>query len=458
MKRFSLFILILFLLNSFVFSQGYGKGALLDENKFKTSPKAPTLTRGDFVSLPSSFSFKNHAPIPGNQGTTSTCSGWAISYAARTILESISNNWDASKIGNAFSPSYVYNQIRNGDGCNNATSLIDGLNLIKNEGVLPYKDFGYNCDRKVEIKDKMKASKYRIKEYREILNFRSKNKVLSIKKSISQSKPVVIGIKCPISFYSVNKVWNPLKDEYHKDAIGHALTIIGYDDNKYGGAFEIINSWGVNWGDSGFAWIRYDDMNHFCVWAAELIGFENKNKNSINVDIQLQKINGKKIKLRQNNNSYLTVDTFRTGDMFQLFVKNKQPTYLYIFSFDTLKGVEFIFPNDSLTSEYLAYNENNIVLPSEEYAFELDEDAGVSSFIIILSTIKIKKAIVNLFKNVTDKVMLKKYNDELTSSEMGIVFYNSKLNKQETISINKSSVKNFLTLTQIDILHLPREK
>jgi hypothetical protein len=41
---------------------------------------------------------------------------------------------------------------------------------------------------------------------------------------------------------------------------GHGVCIIGYDDNKFGGAFEIVNSWGDDWADKGFIWIRYKDF------------------------------------------------------------------------------------------------------------------------------------------------------------------------------------------------------
>jgi hypothetical protein len=40
---------------------------------------------------------------------------------------------------------------------------------------------------------------------------------------------------------------------------GHAMTIIGYDDNKGpNGAFQVVNSWGEVWGDNGYVWIDYD--------------------------------------------------------------------------------------------------------------------------------------------------------------------------------------------------------
>jgi hypothetical protein len=42
---------------------------------------------------------------------------------------------------------------------------------------------------------------------------------------------------------------------------GHALCVVGYDDNVGGGAFKIANSWGKNWGKSGFFWLRYKDLD-----------------------------------------------------------------------------------------------------------------------------------------------------------------------------------------------------
>jgi C1A family cysteine protease len=38
------------------------------------------------------------------------------------------------------------------------------------------------------------------------------------------------------------------------------MCIVGFDDTKFGGAFEIANSWGDDWANGGFIWIRYDDL------------------------------------------------------------------------------------------------------------------------------------------------------------------------------------------------------
>jgi hypothetical protein len=50
---------------------------------------------------------------------------------------------------------------------------------------------------------------------------------------------------------------------YHKPVEGeeplgyHGVALIGYDNNKDGGAFELRNSWGASFGESGYAWMSY---------------------------------------------------------------------------------------------------------------------------------------------------------------------------------------------------------
>lgn len=74
---------------------------------------------------------------------------------------------------------------------------------------------------------------------------------------------------------------------------GHAVTIIGYDDNRsikntiddntQTGAFKIQNSWGESWGEKGFGWIPYayfrtagnGDMYADDVWALTKIDWLN---------------------------------------------------------------------------------------------------------------------------------------------------------------------------------------
>ena len=39
------------------------------------------------------------------------------------------------------------------------------------------------------------------------------------------------------------------------------MCVIGYDDTKFGGSFEVMNSYGSSFGDEGFVWISYKDFS-----------------------------------------------------------------------------------------------------------------------------------------------------------------------------------------------------
>ena len=62
------------------------------------------------------------------------------------------------------------------------------------------------------------------------------------------------------------------------------MLLIGYDDNKYGGSFLILNSWGSKFGDNGKIWVNYDDFFEYFNLAVSIskkreIGvFASKNK------------------------------------------------------------------------------------------------------------------------------------------------------------------------------------
>lgn len=52
-------------------------------------------------------------------------------------------------------------------------------------------------------------------------------------------------------------VWTPSTSEQVLG--GHEVCCIGFDDRVNGGSFEVRNSWGESWGQSGNFWMRYQD-------------------------------------------------------------------------------------------------------------------------------------------------------------------------------------------------------
>ena len=106
----------------------------------------------------------------------------------------------------------------------------------------------------------------------------SPNDLTSLKTSISSKRPVVISIPCYENCWSNAVLQNGVWSGYYSGEMkgGHAMCVIGYDDNKGGGAFEVMNSWGEDWGDNGFFWITYDDFTKHVNDCYALIGKKNK--------------------------------------------------------------------------------------------------------------------------------------------------------------------------------------
>ena len=67
----------------------------------------------------------------------------------------------------------------------------------------------------------------------------------AIKENLSQGAPVVIGMMVGGSYMQPmmgQDVWTPTDDDRTMQGFGgHAQCVVGYDDNKYGGSFLIMN-------------------------------------------------------------------------------------------------------------------------------------------------------------------------------------------------------------------------
>ncbi len=394
MKYFLQYLIYSFILLAQInFAQQFGKGLLLDDSLYVNSPIAAPLMRGDYSNLPEKYSLKEFAPTPGNQGSYSTCVGWASAYAARTILEAIRYKWNKREINeNVFSPSFIYNQIRFEKNCSSGTSLLAGLEILKKEGCEKLSEFTYDCNRNVNSKDSILASKYRIIEYREIINRTTLDKTVFVKKSISNNRPVVIAMLCPPSFDRAGDLWQPDKEEYKSNLFpGHALTIIGYDDNKYNGAFEIINSWGVNWGNKGFTWIKYSDFEVFCKLGFEVLDKDNipANVPDLSGELNFRLSNEQPMKSHFNGRYFEMDKYYPAGTLFELRINNEEPAYVYAFSANNNFKTYKIFPFNEKMVAYLPYRQNNIAIPDEDHYNMIDTAEGKSYYVFLYSKVSL---------------------------------------------------------------------
>jgi C1A family cysteine protease len=208
------------------------------------------------VNISSSYSLIKYAPSVGNQGQLGSCVSWATAYAGFTIVRRIEESNPSME---PYSPLNLYVRYKKHfkeDPCSYGACVPFALNILKRKGCSLFKNFRNSCNTDVaqdkDYKDKLYS-------YDGI----NPSDLTSIKSAISSNMPVVIAIKCYDGDSWQNAVFNNgVWSGYYSGDVsgGHAMCLIGYDDKKGGGSFQIMNSWGEDWGDDGFFWIKYKDF------------------------------------------------------------------------------------------------------------------------------------------------------------------------------------------------------
>ena len=309
--------------------------------------------------LPEQVSLIEYCPKRGNQGQQGSCVAWSSAYAARTILHARATGQDPNSV--KFSPAYLYNQIKL-EGCQGAY-LQNAMETMKKNGGLPYSEFPYtddNCNKKPSSYELKKAQEFNIRGAQRLSLDGENYKVnmLAIKQQLAQGGPVVIGMKVGGSFMQDmvgQEMWVPTERDYDMNGFGgHAMCVIGYDDNKSGGAFQIMNSWGMEWGKDGIAWVRYEDFDYFVVEAFGLYPMGNANQHTdtrFNVKFGIAEMDEKNqiknyipISLVQDNIFKTESPLKKKKTRFKLEVTNTIECYTYVFGEETDGSSYVLFP------------------------------------------------------------------------------------------------------------------
>ncbi|HRI28430.1 MAG TPA: C1 family peptidase [Chitinophagales bacterium] len=267
----------------------HGTGLIFDDEAYRKVPMKAPLTRGEYGAIPAAASLKKYCPTPGNQGNTSTCTAWAAAYAAQTILWARANgiNDPAAISAKAYSNGYLYRSISDDPSCLSGTNPMDALDVLKDDGNVFKNEVGDLCPSYLSSALKIKAASNTIQDYTTLFypDDDAAVKITTVKKALAENNPIMIAMLVPQSFHALQSdLWTPTVAESlgqfgcpcgngttNITCCGHAMCVVGYDDNKYGGAFEIMNSWGTTWANKGFVWIKYTDFATFNFYAFELI-------------------------------------------------------------------------------------------------------------------------------------------------------------------------------------------
>jgi hypothetical protein len=266
------YLLLISLLVTSLFT--LGQGLQLDSVKYKNvnTWQQPKILGYSTKTLPKSYSLKKYCPIVREQGNVASCVGWASAYAGLTIAQNAKmgvTDYHEKQL-RAFDANFLYGLIKSesDNWCQEGTTLPAALTVLTYFGCKPeIWEPWFNCHENGKYNDFTMA----IASFNKINDFYTiaiEKDLDAIKMAIFYELPVIIGVDLTESFEAGGTVnsglWSPKVGEVKTG--GHAICVTGYDDQKYGGAFEVMNSWGEEFGEGGFIWIKYSD---FYTWVKE---------------------------------------------------------------------------------------------------------------------------------------------------------------------------------------------
>ncbi|MFN8253300.1 MAG: C1 family peptidase [Ferruginibacter sp.] len=312
--------------------------------------------------LPEAVSLAAFAPQRLNQGEQGSCVAWSSAYAARTVLEAASTRQDPNAL--KFSPAFLYNYIGL-DGCQ-GSYIQRAMEFMSKNGALPFNDFPYDptdCSRQANSSLIQKAQNYKIHGFTRLTegDELSAFNIRAIKEHLAKDAPVVIGMMVGGSFMQEmmgQKIWHPTSmDRQQMGFGGHAMCVIGYDDRLEGGAFQIMNSWGSDWGQNGIAWVRYGDFKEF---VREAYGVDPLPKRGAALNIPLEYniglVNNETKQYipisNAGGNLFKTTTPIKKGTRFKMEIKNSTECYIYLFASQTDNSSQVLFPYKPIHSPY----------------------------------------------------------------------------------------------------------
>lgn len=218
-----------------------------DERDYKVAMLAPTLN-----TFPESFRIPYNGKIK-NQGDVGSCVAYSLSYIREIQEEKQTGEFKEFSVG------FVYANRQPEDHQEPGMIPRQALNSLRKTGNVYHELFPFN-EEYPNILKRFKpvaeglsttAEPYRVTTYAKI------DTLDQLKSALMQLGPVTACFPIHESFYKLNeknaKAKIPNKKKKADKFLGyHEMTIVGWTEDD---SLIVLNSWGDNWGDGGYAYI-----------------------------------------------------------------------------------------------------------------------------------------------------------------------------------------------------------
>lgn len=185
---------------------------------------------------------------------------------------------------------------------------------------------------------------------------------------------------------------------------GHAVCVVGYDDDKFGGAFKIVNSYGKSRGEEGYFWLKYADYANYTkygyqaylpiaqdsagVTLAGSVSIQWANFVTDNEVPYVRSIKGKTNSGSENEEgmvSYSLRDPQRIGSNFKFVANVDRLSYVYVLAASANElRTKTIFPVLDKISPITGAN-TQMLLPSGDLLYTLRGEPGIEYWLFLFS-------------------------------------------------------------------------
>jgi hypothetical protein len=203
---------------------------------------------------------------------------------------------------------------------------------------------------------------------------------------------------------------------------GHAMSVIGYDDYLEGGAFQIMNSWGNEWGENGMGWVRYKDFDFFVkeAYGMDAMGTtEKQDDTKLQIEFGLAAFNDNvdtrnlpMIPLNHKNGiTYATKQPIKKGDKFKVEITNSSACYTYILGQETDGSSYVLFPYTPKHSPFCGITGTRLF--PKDHSLQADDLGSKDLLAVVISK---KPLDYNVLNDAVSKSKLSSYASKLTEA------------------------------------------